>query len=748
MDTPTSFPLSPHAHPRRGRPGRWLSAAAAVLALAAAGCTTDSSNVVKPPNILFFIMDDVGIDQMKAFGYGGISGDTAPKTPVMDTLVASGLAFRNNWAMPECSPSRAMFFNGRYSIRTNISTAITSSDLANSQMAPWETTTPRILKTVGYENGMFGKAHLAGTSLNPDTNPYGNTAEYQLGWDRFRGWADGAPKPIDTTAGGVAAKGTYSCGYVPTTSADATNGADSGACYTVDNRCEKLVTTGTTSPGRACLERGGILVPKAECQATRPSFVDFTKENAYYVSELVSTDAAGRVVITPPEDPSGKSRSYRTSLEADLAIDWIKGRAPGKPWMATVSFAAAHAPYQPPPSSLLAADALPFGGKDCTSVPQTRVLMNQMIEAIDAEIGRVLVESGVATRNADGSIKYDPKASNTMVVIVGDNGSFAFTVKAPFDPMHAKAYANQTGVWAPLVIAGPLVASPGRAVEAMTNIADLYALFAEFAQINVRDVVPASRTVDAVSMLPYLTTPTTAPLRTYNFTQTAANLRATNTVQSPCVVESANVCTTLFPQQALCEMEGGTWYGKGSTQPGVPTEGFSNCCQVNALRLSNPAPNNTVYSILPDRQQAVRTQNYKLIRILEPKYVPGTDPLTACQATERYEFYKIDQAAPLPTLDRPDLNNLGTTNLSGEAKSNYDLLTAELKRLNDSVASCPGDGNLDGLVNAQDIADFNNWRTRTNGKSTWYDFNLDGLTDDKDLAIIQANLNKTCPKPR
>ena len=30
-----------------------------------------------------------------------------------------------------------------------------------------------------------------------------------------------------------------------------------------------------------------------------------------------------------------------------------------------------------------------------------------------------------ATRRADGSLAYDPKARNTVIVIVGDNGSFA-----------------------------------------------------------------------------------------------------------------------------------------------------------------------------------------------------------------------------------------------------------------------------------------------------------------------------------
>src|SRR5215813_8110941 len=71
----------------------------------------------KAPNILFFIMDDVGIDQMKIFGYGGL---TPPRAPNIDAIAHAGVRFRNTWAMPECSPSRAMFFEGRYPLRTNV----------------------------------------------------------------------------------------------------------------------------------------------------------------------------------------------------------------------------------------------------------------------------------------------------------------------------------------------------------------------------------------------------------------------------------------------------------------------------------------------------------------------------------------------------------------------------------------------------------------------------------------------------
>ena len=51
------------------------------------------------PNILFIIMDDVGIDQLKAFGYGGL---TPPQTPNINAIAKAGVRFRNTWAMPEC----------------------------------------------------------------------------------------------------------------------------------------------------------------------------------------------------------------------------------------------------------------------------------------------------------------------------------------------------------------------------------------------------------------------------------------------------------------------------------------------------------------------------------------------------------------------------------------------------------------------------------------------------------------------
>jgi arylsulfatase A-like enzyme len=65
---------------------------------------------------------------MRIFGYGGLRPVAAPNTPNMDVIAHAGVRFRNVWSMPECSPSRVIFFEGRYPLRTNIYGAILSDE--------------------------------------------------------------------------------------------------------------------------------------------------------------------------------------------------------------------------------------------------------------------------------------------------------------------------------------------------------------------------------------------------------------------------------------------------------------------------------------------------------------------------------------------------------------------------------------------------------------------------------------------
>ena len=78
----------------------------------------------------------------------------------MDALAAGGVKFHNTWSAPDCSPSRVSTLTGRYSIRTNVTTALLPPDLAGSQINPYEKTIPTILRQgAKYETALFGKAH-------------------------------------------------------------------------------------------------------------------------------------------------------------------------------------------------------------------------------------------------------------------------------------------------------------------------------------------------------------------------------------------------------------------------------------------------------------------------------------------------------------------------------------------------------------------------------------------------------------
>src|SRR5262249_33010437 len=145
--------------------------------------------------------------------------------------------------------------------------------------------------------------------------------------------------------------------------------------------------------------------------------------------------------------------------------------------------------------------------EDSTNPQAQKIMGDLMLFAIDKEIGRLLVSTGLAKQGTSGELIYRPEATNTMIVIVGDNGTWLASVKFPYPPLRAKATPYQTGVSAPLVVSGPLVREPGRSVSQMVNCVDLFQLFGEIAGVDVRAVVPASHILDSQPVLPYLTNP-------------------------------------------------------------------------------------------------------------------------------------------------------------------------------------------------------------------------------------------------
>jgi arylsulfatase A-like enzyme len=71
----------------------------------------------RPPNIVFILADDLGINDISTFG-GGVAGGRVP-TPNIDRLAAEGALFTQAYAgTGTCAPSRAMLMTGRYPTRT------------------------------------------------------------------------------------------------------------------------------------------------------------------------------------------------------------------------------------------------------------------------------------------------------------------------------------------------------------------------------------------------------------------------------------------------------------------------------------------------------------------------------------------------------------------------------------------------------------------------------------------------------
>lgn len=170
------------------------------------------------PNILFILVDDLGINDLSTFG-GGVAGGRVP-TPHIDRLASEGVVFEQAYSgTATCAPSRAMLMTGRYPSRTGFEFTPTpdgmgriielfsnndeiglppvkrNGELANQQprfeeqgLPASEVTVAEVLQKAGYRTGHIGKWHLG---RSPESRP---TAQ---GFDDSLLMASGLYLPVD-----------------------------------------------------------------------------------------------------------------------------------------------------------------------------------------------------------------------------------------------------------------------------------------------------------------------------------------------------------------------------------------------------------------------------------------------------------------------------------------------------------------------------------------------------------------------
>ena len=138
-----------------------------------------STNLFAQKNVILIIADDLGSDYC---GFYENHVDTV-NLPNVRRLLKGGVRFKNAWANPFCSPTRAGILTGRYSFRTGVGAAIGGATSAVLDTA--ETTIPRLLKKFkpnGLIQAHIGKWHLQ--TPNPKTN---FTFPNKMGYDHFEG---------------------------------------------------------------------------------------------------------------------------------------------------------------------------------------------------------------------------------------------------------------------------------------------------------------------------------------------------------------------------------------------------------------------------------------------------------------------------------------------------------------------------------------------------------------------------------
>ena len=165
----------------------------ATLALAVASTATASA---APPNIVFFLADDLGWRDL------GCYGSRFYETPHIDSLAAAGARFTQAYAAcPVCSPTRASILTGKYPVRMRVTDYISPSGgnqperwTRNTKMLPSpyadrmpleEVTLAEAVKESGYATFFAGKWHLGPDGYWPEDQGFDSNVG---GWEHGGPW--------------------------------------------------------------------------------------------------------------------------------------------------------------------------------------------------------------------------------------------------------------------------------------------------------------------------------------------------------------------------------------------------------------------------------------------------------------------------------------------------------------------------------------------------------------------------------
>jgi arylsulfatase A-like enzyme len=133
--------------------------------------SSHGAQVPAKPNILFFLIDDLG------FADCGFNGGKDIFTPNIDRLAKAGTVIDSHYVQPVCSPTRAALMTGRYATHTGVYTIVTPH--AEWGLPLKERTLANALKDAGYSTAIVGKWHLG--EFKPEHLPMARGFDHHYG---------------------------------------------------------------------------------------------------------------------------------------------------------------------------------------------------------------------------------------------------------------------------------------------------------------------------------------------------------------------------------------------------------------------------------------------------------------------------------------------------------------------------------------------------------------------------------------
>lgn len=148
---------------------------AGIILCSCGGGTTGKKPVMKTPNVIYILADDLGYGDLSFQGQENFS------TPNIDRLASEGLVFTQHYSgSTVCAPSRSALMTGQHTGHTWIRGNREHKPEGQEPLPGNTFTVAKLFKTAGYVTGAFGKWGLGSPGSEGDPN--------QQGFDEFFGY--------------------------------------------------------------------------------------------------------------------------------------------------------------------------------------------------------------------------------------------------------------------------------------------------------------------------------------------------------------------------------------------------------------------------------------------------------------------------------------------------------------------------------------------------------------------------------